>query len=58
MSALSEEAFPMPSLDHIHYTEYENFYEPAEDTFLLIDALTKVLFILMYCVDMILALLT
>jgi hypothetical protein len=27
------------SLDHFHYTEYEAFYEPSDDTFLLMDAL-------------------
>jgi len=29
-----------PSLDHFHYSEFESIYEPAEDTFLLCDALT------------------
>ena len=29
-----------PSLDHFHYSEFKSIYEPAEDTFLLCDALT------------------
>lgn len=29
----------MPSLDHFTYQDYENFYEPSDDTYLFLDAL-------------------
>lgn len=31
----------LPSLDHFKYSDYDSFYEPAEDTYLLLDALAK-----------------
>jgi hypothetical protein len=32
-------AATVPSLDHFSYAAYERFYEPGEDTFLLLDGL-------------------
>jgi release factor glutamine methyltransferase len=29
----------MPSLDHLHMQDYQNVYEPSDDTYLLIDAI-------------------
>ncbi len=30
---------PLPSLGHFSYTDYAEFYEPREDTYLLMDVL-------------------
>ena len=31
----------LPSLEHFSFQDYENFYEPSDDTFLLCDALEQ-----------------
>jgi release factor glutamine methyltransferase len=33
--------YPTPSLDHFKRADYNNFYEPAEDSFLFLDGLIK-----------------
>jgi len=31
----------LPSLDHFSFQDYDNFYEPSDDTFLVCDSLFK-----------------
>ena len=37
------ETADMPSLDHFSYTDYDAFYEPSDDSYLLLDGLLAAL---------------
>jgi release factor glutamine methyltransferase len=37
--AKNEPTAPLPSLDHLTFQDYQNVYEPSDDTYLLLDAL-------------------
>jgi release factor glutamine methyltransferase len=37
--AKKEPTAPLPSLDHLTFQDYQNVYEPSDDTYLLLDAL-------------------
>jgi release factor glutamine methyltransferase len=39
MLAKNEPTAPLPSLDHLTFQDYQNVYEPSDDTYLLLDAL-------------------
>ena len=42
--ARNQPSAPLPSLDHLCYKDFDEVYEPAEDTYLLLDALRYELF--------------
>jgi release factor glutamine methyltransferase len=43
MQTLNHETslFPTPNLEHFKRDDYRRFYEPSEDSFLLMDSLVK-----------------
>ena len=39
-SSNSSNSLPMPSLDHLRMADYDRVYEPSDDTYLMLDALS------------------